>query len=87
MAHDTTTALGLPPQAVGIRIDPVLLRRQKQALFDLLNLLRQPSDGPHAEAIRGLLGLLDAIQDALADEYGEDAVFGAPEPNGKDAGA
>ncbi len=57
-----------------LKIDLELLRQQKGWLISM-----QVGDGLDQDYIEGLLGLIDAIQDAAAEEVGGRRVFGEME--------
>lgn len=58
------------------RIDPVMLRAQKFGLEVMAGELGQYG------WLHGVVNLLDALQDELANLYGEPAVFGPHDENG-----
>lgn len=58
-----------------LNIDWALLRDQKQALLQAIDI----SPPAMAEALTGLLHLIDHVQDEAARTVGERAVFGDPE--------
>ena len=62
------------------RIDPVMLRAQGLGVATLA------MDLPLAGWLAGVVGLLTALQDELVDQYGERAVFGPLDENGKPTG-
>ena len=57
-------------------IDWPLLRQQKVHLLSAIDNASNYSDQAECEGLTGILHLLDAIQDAAAEDFGEDIVFG-----------
>lgn len=62
----------VPPNAAALGVDPVLLRAQKFGLVSIYEDLGNPASC----WIIGVVQLIDALQDALAETYGEQDVFG-----------
>ena len=61
-------------------VDWKLLRRQKTTLVKTIQELVSKKQTREAERLRGILHLLDALQDEAARTLGEGAVFGRSKP-------
>jgi hypothetical protein len=64
-----------PGRVYSLRIDGPLLRKQRQALFDVIHLKLVEET---YEALDGLLDLLDEIADQAHDQYGIDCLLEDP---------
>ena len=69
---------GLDRKVVGIQTDTVdwaLLRRQKAEMVRMM--MNKKTTQPLQDALEGIVGFLDDVQDQAATLLGEDRVFGA----------